>query len=370
MIEFRSIKYSSGNKQFDYSFKSSCSITGIFGPSGAGKTTMFNLLSGLSTPDSGEIILNRVTLYDNKKKLNISAKNRNIGYVFQENLLFPHLTVQKNLLFSSLYLKKNKRKQSILLQDVIELLDLNDLLYQMPRQLSGGEKQRVAIGRALLSQPSLLLLDEPFSSVDCSKRKQIISYLLKINYHFNIPMLIISHHLEDILKLTHQIVLIENGSVTANDYVFNLIKNGETPNLINPKKYQNTLFGSFDSFDKNDSVFTLLTANKSQIKVSNQSKLLSKDIVKGTKIQLCIKPDDIALSLEYSEEISLQNQIMDLLVEVSQVTREKLLLHKGQSVYCLINAKYLDIVHVYNGVFELSNAYSTNTNQKRLITTN
>ena len=366
MIEFKSVKYSLGNKQFDYDFATNSSITGIYGPSGAGKTTLFNLLSGLYIPESGEINLNKIQLFNSNEKKNLPSKRRNIGYVFQENLLFPHLSVQKNLTFSELYIKK--KKKNIQLQDVIELLDLESLLNQMPRQLSGGERQRVAIGRALLSQPSLLLLDEPFSNVDCSKRKQIISYLLSINHHFKVPMLIISHHLEDILKLTHQIILVENGKITATDHVFNLIKNGEKSNLIRPKKYQNTLFAYFNDFDKKDNVF-ILTTNNTQVKISTQSKLLTKGITKGTKIQLCIKPDDIALSLDYTEETSLQNQLQgkvtqiientnnlycvvdcgfEVLVEISQAIREKLLLHKGQSIYCLINAKYFDVVHVFS----------------------
>ncbi len=177
------------------------------------------------------------------------GKNRNIGYVFQENYLFPHLSVKKNLLFSKPY-SKNK-KQYISFEDVISLLDLVPLLNKKPRQLSGGERQRVAIGRALLSQPRLLLLDEPFSNVDCSKRKQIISYLLRINNHFKIPMVIISHHLEDILKLTRKIVVIENGKSINSGDVFNIIKNGENPELIKSKKFQNTFTVQFDSYNLN-----------------------------------------------------------------------------------------------------------------------
>lgn len=373
MIEFKSVKYHLGNKQFEYDFSVSSSITGIYGHSGAGKTTLFNLLSGLAAPDRGQIILNHTQLFNNKEKISIPPKNRNIGYVFQENLLFPHLSVNKNLLYSKPY-KRNKI-QNIEFNDVVELLDLGPLLNLMPRQLSGGERQRVAIGRALLSQPGLLLLDEPFSNVDCSKRKQIISYLIRVNNHFHVPMLIISHYLEDILKLTQNILLVENGKVTTQDHVFNIIKNGEKTDLIRPEKYQNPIYAYFANFDKNGNIFNLLTQNKTEIKISTNSKLISPDIIPGTKIHLSIKPDDISLSTEYIEETSLQNQIkgkvnqiiesknnifcvidcgFELLVELSQTSREKLLLHTGQDVYCQVKAKSFDVVHISNEVIQIS----------------
>lgn len=368
MIEFRSVKYRLGNRFFDYNFKTNCSITGIYGLSGAGKTTLLNLLSGLSTPESGEILLNGAPLYNSTKRINIEAKKRKIGYVFQDSLLFPHLSVKDNLLYSASYLKRNTKIQKFLYNEVIELLDLTSLLKQMPRKLSGGERQRVAIGRALLSQPELILLDEPFSNVDCAKRKQVISYLHKVNHHFRVPMMIVSHHLEDIFKLTQQIILIENGKVTANDYVFNLIKNSEKPDLIRPKKYQNTIYAYLAGFKGENQSYELVTSSLSRLVITDRSGFLSPETNKGTKIQLCIKPDDIALSLEYSDELSMSNQLkglitqiienhngiycvvncgFELLVEISQPIRKKLNLNTGQTVYCLINTKYLDVVHVF-----------------------
>jgi len=188
-------------------------------------------------------------------------------------------------------------------------------------------------------------------------------------------MLIISHYLEDILKLTQNILLVENGKVTAGDHVFNIIKNGKKTDLIRPEKYQNPIYAYFANFDKNGNIFNLLTQNKTEIKISTNSKLISPDIIPGTKIHLSIKPDDISLSTEYIEETSLQNQIkgkvnqiiesknnifcvidcgFELLVELSQTSREKLLLHTGQDVYCQVKAKSFDVVHVSNEVIQIS----------------
>lgn len=366
IIKFESVEYTLGNNHFYYDFEINSSLTGIFGTSGAGKTTLFNLLSGVDIPLKGKIKLDNEILVDIDQNHVTQGKNRNIGYVFQENHLFPHLSVKKNLLYSKPYIK-NKIKY-ISFDDVVSLLDINPLLNKKPRQLSGGERQRVAIGRALLSQPRLLLLDEPFSNVDCSKRKQIISYLLRINNHFQIPMVIISHHLEDILKLTRKIVIIENGKSTASGDVFNIIKSGDKPELIKPKKYQNTFTVTFNNYNKIENSYKVLFNKNTEIKISNHSKLLNETIETGTKIQLSLRPIDIALSIDKHEGTSIQNQLkgtvkqiinniegvfcvvdcgFELFVEISQGIINNLYLHEGQEIYCQIKASDFDLVHVF-----------------------
>jgi molybdate transport system ATP-binding protein len=384
ILKLEGIEHKLGENQFYYDFQTDSSITGIFGPSGAGKTTLFNLISGVDTPKKGIIELNNTLLVNTKENISIKGKNRNIGYVFQENYLFPHLSVKKNLLYSSPY---NKSKSNyISFNDVIDLLEIKNLLNKKPRQLSGGERQRVAIGRALLSQPHLLLLDEPFSNVDCSKRKQIISYLLKINNHFKIPMLIISHHLEDILKLTRKIVLIENGKSTTSGDIFNIIKNGEKPELIRPKKYQNTFKLNLIDFSEIENTYKLITNDGVILKISDHSKLLNRNLPKDTKIQLSLRPIDIALSLEKLESISVQNQTQgaikqiiqnnegtfcvvdcgfELFVEISQSIVSNLFLHEGQTIYCQIKANDFDVVHVYQNN-EINSNYYTPSNSEEL----
>lgn len=369
IIKFESVEHTLGNNLFYYDFQTDCSITGVFGHSGAGKTTLFNLLSGVDTPKKGKIWLDFELLIDMEHNHVTPGKNRNIGYVFQENHLFPHLSVKKNLLFSKRYSKT--KKQYISFEDIVSLLDILPLLNKKPRQLSGGERQRVAIGRALLSQPRLLLLDEPFSNVDCSKRKQIISYLLRINNHFKIPMVIISHHLEDILKLTRKIVIIENGKSTASVDIFNIIKNGEKPELIRPKKFQNTFELILNHYNKTENTYDLLSKDQIEIKVSDHSKLLNESLARGTRIQLSLRPIDIALSINKHEGISIQNQIkgtvkqiiynnegifcvidcgFELFVEISQGIINNLYLHEGMEIYCQIKANDFDVVHVFDQI--------------------
>jgi len=385
IIKFDKVEYKLGENHFLYDFQTDSSITGVFGPSGAGKTTLFNLLSGVDTPKKGIIKLDSETLVDIDNNHITQGKNRNIGYVFQENHLFPHLSVKKNLLYSKPYIKQ--KKQYISFNDVVNLLDISAILNKKPRQLSGGERQRVAIGRTLLSQPRLLLLDEPFSNVDCSKRKQIISYLLKINNHFKIPMVIISHHLEDILKLTRKIVIIENGKSTAAGDIFTIIRNGEKPELVRTKKLQNTFKVSYHSFSKNNNTYKVLLNNESEIEISNHSKLLSKSIKKGTRIQLSLRPIDIALSLEKHESTSIQNQLkgkvkqiihnyegifcivdcgFELFVEISQRIINTFFLHEGQEIYCQIKANDFDVVHVFDNLQNEAGVQTTNKLSKNI----
>ncbi|MFC2104393.1 molybdenum ABC transporter ATP-binding protein [Bacteroidota bacterium] len=369
IIKFESVEHKLGDNYFYYDFQTDSPITGVFGPSGAGKTTLFNLLSGVDIPNNGKIRLDFESLVDINQNLVVQGKNRNIGYVFQEKYLFPHLSVKKNLLFSKPYSKK--KKQYISFEEVVNLLDIVPLLNKKPRQLSGGERQRVAIGRALLSQPRLLLLDEPFSNVDCSKRKQIISYLLRINNHFQIPMIIISHHLEDILKLTRKIVIIENGKSTASGDIFTIIKNGEKPELVRTKKFQNTFEVTYNSFCKTGNTYNVFLNQKTKVKISDHSKLLNENIKIGTRIQLSLRPIDIALSIEKQEGTSIQNQLkgtvkqiihntegifgvvdcgFELFVEISQGIINNLYLHEGQEIFCQIKANDFDVVHVFDHI--------------------
>ncbi len=379
ILQFEKVKHQLGDNHFYYDFQTDSSITGIFGPSGAGKTTLFNLLSGLDTPQKGKIKLNFEPLVDIEQNLIKQAKKRSVGYVFQENYLFPHLSVKKNLLFSKPYIKhKNKY---IPFDEIVNLLEIESILNKKPRLLSGGERQRVAIGRALLSQPRLLLLDEPFSNVDCSKRRQIISYLLRINNYFKIPMIIISHHLEDILKLTHKIVVIENGCSVASGNILNIIKNNEKPELIKSKKFQNTFNVNFDSYNELKNSYTVNFNQDTVLNITNHSKLLNEFIIKGSKIQLSLRPIDIALSLEKNEAISIQNQLkgtvkqiiknkegafciidcgFDLFVEISQEIITNLYLHEKQEVYCLIKAHDFDVVHVFEYSETLKNEIGQN----------
>lgn len=186
-------------------------VTAIFGRSGAGKSSLINLIAGLSTPQAGTIRLNGRVLFDSQTGINLPPEKRNIGYVFQEHRLFPHYSVEKNLTYGC------KRLNSAKFLQIIELLGIQSLLKRYPNHLSGGEKQRVAIGRALLTEPDILLMDEPLSALDLPRKKELLNYLDTLAKQVSIPILYVSHSLDEIIRLADYLLLLENGKAVAFD---------------------------------------------------------------------------------------------------------------------------------------------------------
>ncbi len=186
---------------------------GVFGPSGSGKSTLVSHIAGLRRPDRGFISLDGETLFDSNHGLHISPEHRRIGMVFQRPHLFPHLSVRNNLLYG--YKRCNPRYRKITLDTLVNVMQIGHLLDRGVRHLSGGEKQRVAIGRAVLSNPRLLLMDEPLSAVDDSLKFQIISYLKDTCEIFKIPYLFISHALLEMRIMTNRVLTVEDGRVTG-----------------------------------------------------------------------------------------------------------------------------------------------------------
>ena len=194
-------------------FASEGRVTGLFGASGAGKTSLVNMIAGLLRPDRGVIALDGETLDDAAAGVHVPPHRRRIGYVFQDARLFPHLNVRQNLDYG--------RRMNRLVDDpaqrkrVTDLLDVGSLLDRRPGQLSGGERQRVALGRALLSKPRLLLLDEPLGSLDEGRKVEILPYLVRLRDEANVPMVYVSHDAAEMRQLATQIVLLQRGRVSS-----------------------------------------------------------------------------------------------------------------------------------------------------------
>ncbi|MGE8598347.1 MAG: ATP-binding cassette domain-containing protein [Acinetobacter calcoaceticus] len=182
------------------SFQSDASVIGLFGASGSGKTSILHAIAGLNTPRSGLIKIQNQTWFDSDQKINLSTQKRHVGLVFQDAQLFPHKTVKQNLLFGLKHLAHQERHFEA--DYIIELLKLGHLLQRMPIKLSGGEKQRVALGRALLYSPKLLLLDEPLSALDTAHKAEIIPFFQKVKQEIKIPMIYVSHDIQEIKQLT------------------------------------------------------------------------------------------------------------------------------------------------------------------------
>ena len=188
-------------------------VTALFGPSGAGKTSLVNMIAGLLKPDRGCIVLDQTTLFDAAKAVNVPPHRRQIGCVFQEGRLFPHLSVRQNLDYGRRM--SGRPRDPTEFERIAALLGIAHLLQRRPRMLSGGERQRVAIGRALLMRPRLLLLDEPLASLDAGHKGEILPYLVRLRDEAAIPMVYVSHIATEVRQIATTVVRLDEGHVAA-----------------------------------------------------------------------------------------------------------------------------------------------------------
>src|SRR5881227_296381 len=207
------VQHRLGDFVLDASFESGAGLTALFGRSGSGKTSLVNAIAGLIRPERGRILVDGAVLTDTERGVFVPARRRRIGYVFQEGRLFPHLTVRQNLLYGRWF--ASRRGQAGEVEHVIDLLGISHLLDRRPAKLSGGEKQRAAIGRALLASPRLLLMDEPLASLDEARKAEILPYIERLRDESGLPIVYVSHSVPEVARLASTIVLVSEGSVAA-----------------------------------------------------------------------------------------------------------------------------------------------------------
>lgn len=231
-------------------------ITALFGPSGVGKTSILRMIAGLLKPENGQIIVNGQTWYSSKQKIWLKPQQRSIGYVFQDYALFPHMTVRQNLEFA-LSTKARKQHQATI-EELIALVELQQLQQRKPHTLSGGQKQRVALARALVTQPDLLLLDEPLSALDQVMRQKLQDYLLQLHKKLNTTIILVSHEISEIFKVSHQVMVLEQGRIA---------KQGTPLQVFSPQqvsgKFQ--LVGKVLQIDKEDVFYIVVVLAGSQV---------------------------------------------------------------------------------------------------------
>jgi molybdate transport system ATP-binding protein len=194
-------------------FASEGGATVLFGPSGAGKTSVINMIAGLLKPDRGRILLDDLVLFDRDAGIDMPVWQRRIGYVFQEGRLFPHMSVRRNLGYGRWM--GGHPADPTAFAHVVDLLDIGHLLDRRPGKLSGGERQRVAVGRALLMRPRLLLLDEPLASLDAGRKGEILPYLERLRDEAKVPMIYVSHDATEVKRIATRVVRVEGGKVVA-----------------------------------------------------------------------------------------------------------------------------------------------------------
>ncbi|MDG3085490.1 molybdenum ABC transporter ATP-binding protein ModC [Vibrio hannami] len=294
-----SVKRTLGNILLDVETElPSKGITAIFGRSGSGKTSIINVISGLLQPDSGQIKVGEHTLYNDQQKINVPIEKRNIGYVFQDARLFPHYSVKGNLLYG---VKGELDVHSF--EHIIQLLSLEHLLKRYPSDLSGGEKQRVAIARALLSSPQLLLMDEPLASLDLPRKKEVMPFLEKLAKEVKIPILYVTHSLNEILRLADHILLIDQGSVIASGPLEE-VWGSEAMKPWQSFSERSTLLEGVVIEHHNDYALTL-------VKLNDQARLWVQKIDEepGSQIRLQIRSNDVSVTTEKPVNTSIRNII-------------------------------------------------------------
>ena len=280
-------------------------VTALFGKSGAGKTSIIKMVSGLVTPDSGEIIYKDTILFSSSKNINIPVHKRFIGYVFQESRLFPHMDIKSNLLYGS----KRKHNNSFHadFDQVVNLLGIEHLLNRMPSNLSGGEKQRTAIGRALLSNPAILLMDEPLASLDMLRRKELLNYINIIAKHIEIPIIYVSHSVEEILKIASNTAFIDKGS---------LLYYGSTVSMLN--KINRQILDDFIYFK--GIVKSVIDNNIITIESNNvlfKTYIENSGLKNEQNIYFSIKSDDILISYDNITSINTDNVYQGIVTNIS-----------------------------------------------------
>lgn len=282
-------------------------VTALFGPSGSGKTATVNAIAGLLKPDHGHIQINGHTLLDTGTNTWVAPHQRRLGYVFQDARLFPHKKVRANILFGARR-AQNKPSQADVDQ-MIGLLDLGALLERYPANLSGGERQRVAIARALLSDPQILLLDEPLASLDAPRKGEVLPYLERLGEASNLPIIYVSHSIDEVTRLADNIVVLNKGAVAAQGEVTDVMARLD-------------LFPLTGRFEAGAVVDAVITGHDRQDHLSEVAFdggrlwLPAMDDPIGTRVRFRIRARDVLLALKEPDAISANNILQGTITEL------------------------------------------------------
>ena len=352
------VKRRLGNFRIEARFSSDRGVTALFGRSGAGKTSIVNMVSGLLKPDEGRIEVDRHVLFDSAMGIDLPPWRRRFGYVFQEGRLFPHMTVRSNLLYGWRF--NSVAQRGLTIERVIELLELGTLLTRRPRSLSGGEKQRVALGRALLSTPRALLMDEPLASLDVLLKNEILPYIERLD-DMGIPILYVSHSLDEVSRLARHLVLVSEGRVTASGGVDQVLSRLE---LWSPEDENGTGTMLATRVVRHDAEggLTYLKFRGGELRVPLV------DIPPGVAVRVWIRARDVSVATVSPQGLSLRNVLKGTLVEIGRGTKdagplvelrlgigetlltalvtrqavEELSLKPGREIYALVKSANLD----------------------------
>lgn len=295
-----------GNTEIKARFETGSGVTALFGQSGSGKSSIVNMIAGLLRPGQGYIACNGTVFFDSEKRVNLAVKNRRVGYVFQESRLFPHMDVARNLTYGQWAGKRGAGRD---FDEIVALLGLEPMLQRRPDTLSGGERQRVAIGRALLSAPNILLMDEPLASLDGARKAEILPYLERLRTEAGVPILYVSHAMDEIARFADDLVVISGGSVLAYGPIADVLGRIDLGPATGRHEAGSILEGVVRERDK--------TFDLTGIQVDRQKLFVpGLNAALGAPVRLRIRARDVSLALERPNATSIQNIIETQVLEI------------------------------------------------------
>ena len=284
-------------------------VTALFGPSGSGKTSIINAIAGLLRPQKGAIVIGGETVLDTQSSIFVPPQLRRVGYVFQNARLFPHMSVEKNLRFGW-------RRAPIPAEEpefarIVAMLGLEDLLARRPARLSGGEKNRVALGRALLSSPRVLLLDEPLAALDAARKAEILPYLEKLRDEAKLPMLYVSHSLDEVAQLADSVIIVRNGKTVAHGPVFDMLADLEVSALTGTPSFGAVIDTQILAHREADGL-SVLSFDGGQLIVPRLRRPL------GQRLRVRIRAEEVMLAAEEPRTISANNVLLSTVTNLRE----------------------------------------------------
>jgi molybdate transport system ATP-binding protein len=293
----------------DAGFTSAGGVTALFGRSGAGKTTLINIIAGLVRPDQGSVAIDDTVLLDTARGIDVPVHRRRVGYVFQEGRLFPHLSVRANLTYGERRAPAGNRWASF--DRIVALLGIEPLLDRRPALLSGGEKQRVAIGRALLASPRLLLMDEPLASLDAARKAEILPYLERLRDEMALPVVYVSHAIREVARLADTLVLLDHGKVLASGAVGDILARLDLADVMDSDNAGGVIVARVLAHD----VLTGVT------RLAHPSGTLFHPLIGtppqvGTWLRLRVRARDVALAVGDPGLVSIRNRLACTVSEI------------------------------------------------------
>lgn len=310
-----SVRRRQGAFRIDAELASGPGVTVLSGPSGAGKTSLVAMVAGLVRPDEGRIVVDRRVLFDGAAGIDLPPEKRRLGYVFQDARLFPHLTVKANLGFGLCRVPAAERRVDF--DEVVEVLGIGHLLERRPARLSGGEKQRVAIGRALLASPRILLMDEPLASLDATRKAEVLPFIAGLARRFALPILYVSHAMEEVLRLADTLVLMEGGRVAAAGTPEELLARADLRHLTGAGEAGVVVAARVGGSDEEHGVTRLEIAGGVLIAGIT-------GLAPGTPVRVRIHARDVALAIDPPGRISVRNVLPGRIVSMTEAENHRL----------------------------------------------